>query len=252
MQTDGLAKIFRLKIETPQRRFVLKKTLLITGSAIAGLLVVSILGLALFLDANQFRPQLEQAMGEALGRKVTVGNIKTALLSGGVAVEDLSIADDPAFSTAPFVTAKAVTVGVNLMPLIFSHSLRVQTLRLKDPQIVLLRSASGQWNFSGRGGAYSTAPSTGSRAAMAVSVRKIKIASGRILVGSAGGGKEREYNNVNLQVSNLSLTSQFPFHITANTPGGGTSPSTAGPARSTRATLRTRPSRQPQKLRTWM
>ena len=84
----------------------------------------------LFFDANQFRPQLEQTMGEALGRKVTIGSIKAALLSGGVAVEDLSIADDPAFSAAPFVTAKAVTVGVNLLPLIFSRSVRVQAIRL--------------------------------------------------------------------------------------------------------------------------
>ena len=30
------------------------------------------------------------------------------------------------------------------------------------------------------------------------------------------------YENVNLDVSNLSLTSQFPFRMTANTPGGGT------------------------------
>src|SRR6266850_4301974 len=115
----------------------MKKKLLIAGSAIAGLLVVSFLGLALFLDANQFRPQLEQAMGGALGRTVTIGNIKTALLSGGFAVDDLSIADDAALSAAPFVTAKAVTVGVNLMPLIFSRSLRVRTFRLQDPQVVL-------------------------------------------------------------------------------------------------------------------
>jgi AsmA protein len=201
----------------------MKKKLLIAGSAIAGLLVISILGLVLFLDANQFRPQLEQTMAEALGRTVTIGHIKGALLSGGVAVEDLSIADDPAFSGAPFVTAKAVTVGVNLMPLILSRSLRVQTIRLEDPQVVLLRSASGRWNFSSLVGASSAAASDGSKAAMSLSVRKITIASGRIIVGTAGaGGKERLYDNVNLEVSNLSLTSEFPFRMTANTPGGGT------------------------------
>jgi AsmA protein len=200
----------------------MKKKLLIAGWAIAGLLVVAILGFALFLDANQYRPHLEQAMGEALGRKVTIGHIQAALLSGGVAVEDVSIADDPAFSAAPFVTAKAVTVGVNLMPLIFSRSLRVQTLRFEDPQVVLLRSASGQWNFSALGGASPTAPSTGSSAAMGVSVQKITIANGRILVRRAGvRDREHAYVNVNLDVSNLSLTSQFPFRMTANTPGGG-------------------------------
>ena len=201
----------------------MKKKLLITVSAVAGLMVVAVLGLWLFLDVNRFRPQLEEAMGGALGRKVSIGNIRIALLSGGMAIEDLSIADDPAFSTAPFVTAKAVTVGVDLMPLIFSRSLRVESFRLEDPQVVLLNSSSGQWNFSGLGGASSNAPSGGSAAAMGVVIQKLEIANGRILVGTPGvRGKERVYDNVNLEVSDLSLTSQFPFRVTAKTPGGGT------------------------------
>ena len=201
----------------------MKRKLLIASAAIAGLLFVSILGLVLFVDADQLRPQLEQTMGEALGRKVTIGTIKVALLSGGVAVGDLSIADDSAFSSAPFVTAKAVTVGVDLLPLIFSHSVRVQALRLENPQVALVRSATGQWNFSGLGGASPTATSTGLTTVMSVSIQKVTIANGRILVRNAGGGpKERVYDNVNLDVSDLSLTSQFPFHITANTPGRGT------------------------------
>lgn len=204
----------------------MKKKLLIAGSAVAGLVVVAVLGLWLFLDANQFRPQLEAAMGGALGRKVSIGNIQIALLSGGMAIEDLSIADDPAFSAAPFVTAKAVTVGVDLMPLIFSRSLHVESFRLEDPQVVLLNSSSGQWNFSGlglQGGASSSAPSGGSTAAMSIVIQKLEIANGRILVGTPGvRGKERVYENVNVEVSDLSLTSQFPFRATAKTPGGGT------------------------------
>ncbi|MDO8629504.1 MAG: AsmA family protein, partial [Phycisphaerales bacterium] len=201
----------------------MRKKLLTAVSAVAGLVVVAVLGLWLFLDANRFRPQLEEAMGGALGRKVSIGNIRIALLSGGMAIEDLSIADDPAFSTAPFVTAKAVTVGVDLMPLIFSRSLRVESFRLEDPQVVLLNSSSGQWNFSGLGGASSSAPSGGSTAAMSLVIQKLEIANGRILVGTPGvRGKERVYENVNLEVSELSLTSQFPFRVTAKTPGGGT------------------------------
>jgi AsmA protein len=205
----------------------MKKKLLIAGSAVVGLLVLVVLGVWLFLDANQFRPQLENAMGGALGRKVAIGNIKIALLSGGVAIEDLSISDDQAFSAAPFVTAKAVTVGVDLIPLIFSRSLHVKSFRLVDPQVVLLSSASGQWNFSGlgsQGGSPSSAaPSGGSTAAMSVVIQKLEIANGRILVGAPGvRGKERVYEGVNLEVSDLSLTSQFPFRLTAKTPGGGT------------------------------
>ena len=201
----------------------MKKTLLIAISAVAGVVVLAGLGLWLFLDANQFRPQLEAAMGGALGRKVSIGHIKVALLSGGMAIDDLSIADDPAFSTAPFVTAKAVKVGVDLLPLIFSRSLHVKSFRLEDPQVVLLNSPSGQWNFSGLGDKSSSGASGGSAAAMTVVIQKLEIANGRILVGTPGvRGKERLYEKVNLEVSDLSFTSQFPFRVTATTPGGGT------------------------------
>jgi AsmA protein len=203
----------------------MKKTVLIAVSAIAALVVLTGLGLWLFLDANQFRPQLEAAMGGALGRKVSIGNLTIAPFSGGMGIEDLSIADDPAFSTAPFVTAKAVKVGVDLVPLIFSRSLHVTSFRLEDPQVVLLNSPSGLWNFSGLGspGESSSAPSGGSAAALGVVIKQLEIANGRILVGTPGvRGKERVYENVNLEVSDLSLTSQFPFRVTAKTPGGGT------------------------------
>src|SRR6266446_3190298 len=146
----------------------MKKKLLVAGAAVAGLLVNVALGLWLFLDANQFRPQLESAMAGALGRKVSIGKIEVGLLSGGMAIDDLSIADDPAFSTAPFVTAKSVAVGVDLMPLIFSRRLHVKSFRLDEPQVVLLNSSSGQWNFSGLTNNASSAPSGGSAAAMTI------------------------------------------------------------------------------------
>src|SRR5437879_12361315 len=127
------------------------KKLLIACSAIGALLIVSVLGLLFLLDANQFRPKLEALMSDALGRKLTIANITIAPLSGGIAVEDLTIADDPAFSRDPFVTAKAVKVGVDLTPLILSRSLRVESFRLDQPRVVLRRAASGSWNVSSRG-----------------------------------------------------------------------------------------------------
>src|SRR6185436_16921308 len=96
----------------PRKRneHAMKKKLQIAGGAAVGLLGGSILLLMLFFDGNQFRPQLEQTMGAALGRNVTLGRITVAPFSGGIAVQDLSVADDAAFSAEPFVTAKAVTV----------------------------------------------------------------------------------------------------------------------------------------------
>jgi len=216
----------------------MKKTLLIAGAVVIGLPLVLVLAIALFFDANQFKPQLEAAIGDALGRKVSIGNIRTALLSGGIALEDLAIADDPAFSGAPFVTAKSVSVAVDLMPLILSRNLRVESFRLEAPQVTLIGSPSGQWNFSGLAGTTAStapsgaaAPSPSSSSTMDVTVQKIEIADGRVTIlqsgqtgaaGKNGGrGTPRTYESVNVEVSNLSFASQFPFRLTAKTPGGG-------------------------------
>ena len=68
-------------------------------------------------------------------------------------MENVSIADDPAFSKSPFITAKSLKVGVELMPLIFSKTLNVTGIVLDEPKITLLKAANGTWNFSSLGGA---------------------------------------------------------------------------------------------------
>ena len=206
----------------------MKKPLFIAACVLLALVVVVPVGVWLFVDANQFRPTLEGMMSDALGRKVSIGNIRVALFSGSIAAENLSIADDPAFGTAPFVTAKSVNVGVDLMSLILSRSLRVQSFRLEQPQVTLWRSPSGGWNFSKLGA--TAAPQSSPRpqssvpaTAMSVVVQKITIANGRIRVGNlAARDKGRVYEDVDVEVTNLSYTSRFPFHVSAKTPGAGT------------------------------
>jgi len=102
----------------------MKKPLLIIGGIIVLLLLI-VLCLPLFINANQFKPTIESKLGTALGRQVTIGDIKLAIFSGGVTVSDIAIADDPAFSKSPFLTAKALTVGVELIPLIFHKEVNV-------------------------------------------------------------------------------------------------------------------------------
>jgi AsmA protein len=201
----------------------MKKALIIAGGVVVLLLVV-IIALPLFIDANQFKPTLETDLAAALGRKVAIGNIKLSIFSGGVTVDDISIADDPAFSQSPFLTAKQLAVGVSLMPLIFSKRIDVQSLTINDPQVSLVRSASGAWNFSSMGAAGSQPKPQASGSSTAnLSVAKFKISNGSIDVGTTvPGGKRRSYQNVNLDASNLSYTSEFPFTLTASTPGSGT------------------------------
>jgi AsmA protein len=196
------------------------KKILIAVAAFAGLVVVAAIALAIFLDANQFRPALAARMSDALGRRVEIGNLKVSWLAGGVAAEDVIITDDPAFSKEPFVSVKSVSIGVDLWPLIVSRSLRVQSFTLDGPRVALIHSPTGAWNFSSLGSGQS---SSGSMGAISILIQKIKIAGGQISVrGLDGTRNARSYDNVDVTASNLSFTSAFPFSMSAKAPGGGT------------------------------
>jgi AsmA protein len=186
------------------------------------------------IPVNEFRPTIEQKASAALGRKVDVGNLSLSLFSGSLAADNLSIADDPKFSNSPFLTAKSVKVGVELLPLILHKDLNITRIIIDSPEVTLLRNPGGIWNYSSFGA--SAAKSQGTQApppppqqtqkpssssAGEFSVEKLELRNGRVVIGSTSSQKRSTYDKVNLTASNVSLTTKFPVTLTANLPGGG-------------------------------
>lgn len=233
------------------------------------ILLIIAVALPFVIDVNMFRPRIEAELSNALGRNVTVGNLKLSLISGSLAADHIAIADDPDFSNQPFVKADALNVGVNLVPLIFSKTLEVRDITLTRPQVNLMRTPKGKWNFSTLGSksgkaspqpspapakepsgtsvkkseqkpvpakpaenqnqsAQKPAPSPGSESQseqgleQSLSVGALNIRSGQITVADTNApSRARVYRNVDVTVKNFSFTSQFPFTLTADLPGGG-------------------------------
>jgi AsmA protein len=199
----------------------MKKLLIILGIVVVLLLIIALV-LPAIIDVNRFKPTLETDLTQALGRKVEIGNIGLSILSAGVTVDNVVIADDPAFSQTAFLQAKQLTAGVSLMPLIFSKKMEVRSFTVTEPQVSLLRSPSGTWNYSTLGSASKTKGGSASTPPD-FSVEKLTISNGTIVVGTVGAhGRTQTYQNVDLEVSDLSYTSQFPIKFSAKTPGGGT------------------------------
>jgi AsmA protein len=216
------------------------------AAIIIGVLILIVIAIPFFIDANAFRPKLESELSDALGRPVKVGNLSLSLFSGAVKADDISIADDPAFSQTPFVQAKSLSVGVELIPLIFSKSLNVTELTLNQPEISLVRSKDGErWNFSSLGAKSSAKPTqptprAGASSNSNLSVSKLKVSDGGLTISRAGSSeKPRVYDKVDITVTNFSFTNSFPFKMTANLPAGGTLEldGTAGPIDANNAAL---------------
>ena len=192
---------------------------------VVAVVIVILIALPLLINVNSYRPKIESEASAALGRQVTVGNLGLSLFSGTVTADNVVIADDPAFSKSPFLTAKSLKIGVELMPLIFSKELKITEIVLEKPQITLLRAGNGTWNYSTMGGPSSKKteePKTGQAAPTNLSVSKLNVNDGILLVGRVNSkAKPRVYDKVNIAVTDFSATSQFPFTLTANTPSGG-------------------------------
>jgi AsmA protein len=202
-----------------------KRTVRIVAVVLA-IFVVVLIALPFLIDVNRFRPEIEAKLSSALGREVTVGKLGLSLLSGSVRADNIAIADDPKFETQPFITAKALKVGVELVPLVFSKRLMVTGIALDQPEITLLKAANGVWNFSSLGGpAAPQAPAAekpGGSTPQNLSVGKLEIKDGKLIVGKANSpAKPQVYDKVNIKVSNFSFTSQFPFTVAVELPGGG-------------------------------
>lgn len=130
----------------------MKRALKIVGIVIAVLIVIIII-LPFVINVNTFRPRIEAELTNALGRKVTVGNLSLLLITGSLGADNIAIADDPSFSNTPFIQAQKLNVGVEILPLIISKTLHITDLTLSQPQVSLIRDKSGKWNFSTLGSA---------------------------------------------------------------------------------------------------
>lgn len=192
---------------------------------VVGVLVVLILIAPFLIPVNQFRPTIEEKASAALGRKVQLGDLSLSLLRGSLSAENLSIGDDPKFSSAPFLTAKSLKVGVELMPLIFSKTLNVTGVTIDTPQVTLLHNPAGVWNFSSLGGqaakAQAKRPPAQKTAAPELSIAKLELKNGKITVGATNSQKRSTYNNLDITASEVSMASKFPVTVTADLPDGG-------------------------------
>src|SRR4051794_39186708 len=118
---------------------------------IAGLVLVVVLALFVppFVNANLFKTRLARSVSGALGRNVTMGDVKIRLLPlPGFAIHDFVVMDDPAFSAEPMLRAESVTARLRLTSL-WRGRLEIARLSFSYPSLNLVRNAEGHWNVEG-------------------------------------------------------------------------------------------------------
>jgi len=211
-----------------QRRWV-KVTL-----AVAALVMIVVGLIPLLINADTFRPKVEGELTSSLGRKVTLGHLSFSLLSGSLIAEEITVTDDPAFSTKTFLEAKRLHIGIELGAFLFRHLVRITTFTVDSPTIHLIHAQNGTWNFSSLGSATARKPAAHPQESIlpALSVGEINIKNGNVIVSSSpAAGKPFVCSNLNLSLQKFSFQNQFPFQLSIKLPGKGSFQinGTAGP-----------------------
>jgi uncharacterized protein involved in outer membrane biogenesis len=115
------------------------------------LLVLIVLSLPFLLDLNRYRDHYVPILEQVLHRTVEVQDVQLTLYPTlGVQLREVMIADDPAFSSKPFLTIPSVQVAVQWRPLL-QRRIEVESVLVESPIVQVIRSSTGELNVSTMG-----------------------------------------------------------------------------------------------------
>jgi len=197
---------------------------LLVGALVIGAFLLLILLVPFFVNADTFRPTIEAQLSNALGRSVTIGRVSFSLMHASLVADDLAISDDPAFSNVPFVQARKLDVGIEVIPFVLHRQVHITGITIESPSIQLIQHDGGKWNYSNLGlvGTQSS-PSQQQAFIPGLAIGQLRIANGSALVSSIPQtARPFEYTDVNLTVKDFSFLKSFPVELSARLPGGGT------------------------------
>ena len=129
------------------------KWALIAVGGVVTLIILILLVLPFFVDAEKYKPLLENKVTEMTGRPFSVGgDVNLSFFPFvGVSFSDLHLGNPPDFEATDFIYIKSFEVRVKLLPLL-SRDVQVKRFVMKEPQIVLIKSKQGRgnWEFTAK------------------------------------------------------------------------------------------------------
>ena len=96
----------------------------------------------------QLRNRIARSIGSALGRRVSIDNVRIHILPRpGFDLGGLVIYDAPAFSAEPMIRAQDVFAAIRLRSLLMGR-LEIATLSATEPSVNIVRNSEGRWNLA--------------------------------------------------------------------------------------------------------
>ncbi|BCA55420.1 hypothetical protein W02_25600 [Nitrospira sp. KM1] len=179
-----------------------------------GLIVVAILTLPFLVDLADYQDHYKPLVEEALNRKIQLQKARLTLWPQvGARIAGFTVLEDPAFGNGSFASLSSLDIGVKLLPL-FSGTVEIEAITLRDPVITVIKSSSGILNVSTIGGSGHPQPSSPTvppepsgnplQALALLAVDRVTIEHGMLIYRDLSSQTVSEHQ---LQDLNVSLTS---------------------------------------------
>jgi AsmA protein len=210
------------------------KWVLIAVGGLFVLIVSALLIIPLFVDVQQYKPEIEKRVSEATGRPFRLdGDLGLSLFPlAGLSFSDLHLGSVPGFEEKDLLTVRSFEVRVKLVPLLFKD-IQVKRFVLEGPRIVLEKRKDGRGNWEGIGKPsekISPKPLEEKRRApesepvgdipiKALAVGEFAITDGSVLWIDHVKGERKEISDLTLRLEDVSLDRPIGLSLSAQLDG---------------------------------
>jgi uncharacterized protein involved in outer membrane biogenesis len=119
--------------------------------SVFGILIILVLGVViivpLLIDVDRYRPEVVARIKVETGKPAEIGHLSLTLFpSVAIRVDDFSLGNPEGFPRGNFIKTKRIDAVVDGWALL-SRKVIIKSLNLEEPEISMLESTRGVWNF---------------------------------------------------------------------------------------------------------
>lgn len=189
------------------------------------LILVAIIGLVVFVNPNDLKPQISQAINKYTGRQLQLtGNIEWSLFPWlGLQLNDAKLSNTPGFGDKPFAEIHKLDIQVRLLPLLHKQ-LEIGKLAANGFTLYLVKNEKGQANWQNIPSNPTITPSTASSnetlsnylTPLSFGIAGLDIQNGKLFYDDQQKNKHYVIAELQLKSTNLILNKNSPFFAKFN------------------------------------
>lgn len=198
------------------------KWLLIAVGGLAAVLVAAMILVALFVDPNDYKDRITQAVREATGMELTIeGDLSLRVFPWlGVDTGAIRLGQPKGFGDDPFVSLKSASVSLQVLPLL-SGSVKVGQVDVQGLTVNLIRTKDGKADWEAIGGektesaatSESSEKTTDSGGGLDLSIGGLKVTDASVVFDDRQAGKRYALQGLNLTLGEVSPGQPFDMAV---------------------------------------